>query len=149
MNEVAATEARCLRCGRKLTAAKSVAAKYGKGCGAKIRAAAVAEARADFSADQQAKADELIRDGGLVPTSRAGVYRAASSDGTASYLVHAATCSCPAGLRGRRCYHQLAARIVGFRKPQPVLVPVALPASDTIWAELDALGATAGALAAF
>jgi hypothetical protein len=110
----AATESRCLRCGRKLTSAKSLAAKYGRGCAAKIRQAAIEEVRAEFSTDQQAKADELIRDGGLVPTNREGVYRAVSSDGSTSYLVHAAVCNCKAGLRGKRCYHQLAARVLSI-----------------------------------
>jgi hypothetical protein len=104
------TETRCLRCGRKLT----VSVGYGRTCLRKIREAAISEARADFSADQQARADELIRDGGLVPTNREGVYRAVSSDGTASYLVHASVCTCKAGLRAKRCYHQLAARIIGL-----------------------------------
>ena len=109
-----AAEARCLRCGRKLTAAKSVADKYGRGCLAKIREAAISEARADFSADQQAKADELIRDGGLVPTNREGVFRSVSSKGDAFYLTHSQACNCYAGLKGRRCYHLLAARILGI-----------------------------------
>jgi len=100
--------------GRKLTSKASVAAGYGRVCARKIREAAIAEARADFSADQQARADELIRDGGLVPTNREGVYRAVSSDGTANYLVHASVCTCKAGLRGRLCYHLLAARIIGL-----------------------------------
>lgn len=106
--------ARCLRpgCGRVLRSAKSVAAGYGPKCAAKIRAAAIAEIRADFSADQQAKADELIRDGGLVPTNREGVFRSVSSKGDATYLTHSAACNCHAGLKGRRCYHLLAARIL-------------------------------------
>jgi hypothetical protein len=103
-----ATETRCLRCGRKL---KNGGA-YGRVCERKIREAALAEARADFSADQQAKADELIRDGGLVPTNREGVFRAVSSDGTGTYMVAAQACNCRAGLKGRRCYHLLAVRIV-------------------------------------
>ena len=111
-------EVRCLRpgCGRVLRSAKSVAAGYGPVCLRKIREAAIAEARADFSADQQAKADELIRDGGLVPvgaTVRNGsLYRAVSSKGDESYLCTAAGCSCKAGVRGRRCYHLLAARVL-------------------------------------
>jgi hypothetical protein len=106
---------RCLRCGRKLTAVKSVADKFGKGCLAKIRRAALDEARKDFTADQQAKATELIRDGGLVPTNREGVFRAVSSKGDETYLVHAAACTCPGGLRAKRpCYHTLAARILGI-----------------------------------
>jgi len=102
-------ETRCMRCGRKIKTGS-----YGPKCAAKIRQAAIEEARAEFSADQQARADELIRDGGLVPTNRVGVYRAVSSDGTASYLVHAAVCNCKAGLRGKRCYHQLAARVLSI-----------------------------------
>jgi hypothetical protein len=103
-------ETRCLRCGRKLTASTG----YGPTCRRKIRQAALDEARADFTADQQSKATELIRDGGLVPTNREGVFRAVSSDGNDSYLVHAAVCTCKAGLRGKRCYHQLAARVLSI-----------------------------------
>jgi hypothetical protein len=100
----------CLRCGRNLR----VSTGYGPKCAAKVRAAQLAEAKADFTTEQQAKADELIRDGGLVPTNREGVYRAVSSKGDETYLVHAATCNCPGGLRAKRpCYHQLAARILG------------------------------------
>lgn len=110
-------EARCLRpgCGRKLTSEVSVRLGYGPVCMRKIRAAAIAEAKAGFTPDQQAKADELIRDGGLVPTNREGVYRAVSSKGDATYLAHAAACNCPGGLRAKRpCYHSLAARILGI-----------------------------------
>lgn len=110
-------EARCLRpgCGRKLTSEASVRCGYGPVCLRKIRAAALAEAKADFTSEQQAKADELIRDGGLVPTNREGVYRAVSSKGDETYLAHACACNCPGGLRAKRpCYHQLAARIVGI-----------------------------------
>lgn len=107
----AATETRCLRCGRKL----KVSSDYGRTCLRKIRAAALEAARADFTAEQQAKADELIRDGGLVPTTRAGVFRAVSSKGDTAYLAHACGCNCPAGLRAKRpCYHQLAARVLGI-----------------------------------
>lgn len=110
-----AAEARCLRCGRKLTAVKSVADRYGKGCAAKIRRAALDEARRDFTEDQQAKAAELIRDGGLVPTNREGVFRAVSSRGDEMYLVHASARNCPGGLRAKRpCYHTLAARVLSI-----------------------------------
>jgi hypothetical protein len=106
-----AAESHCLRCGRPLR--KSTGA-YGPRCAVKVRQAAIAEARADFSASQQAKADELIRDGGLVPTNREGVFRSVSSKGDATYLTHSAACTCFAGLKGRRCYHLLAARILGI-----------------------------------
>jgi hypothetical protein len=104
------TETRCLRCGRRLTKG----GVYGPKCAAKIRAAAIAEIKADFSTDQQAKADELVRDGGLVPTNREGVFRSVSSKGDAVYLTHSQACNCYAGLKGRRCYHLLAARILGI-----------------------------------
>jgi len=109
-------ETRCLRCGRRLTATSGAA--YGPKCAAKIRQAAIAEAREGFTAEQQAKADELIRDGGLVPvraTARNGnLFRAVSSKGDATYLVTAHGCGCRAGVQGRRCYHLLAARTLAI-----------------------------------
>ena len=109
MTQTTCEASRCLRCGRKIKTGS-----YGRTCARKIREAALTEARADFSADQQAKADELIRDGGLVPTNREGVYRAVSSDGTTNYLVHSQVCTCKAGLRGKRCYHLLAVRVLSI-----------------------------------
>ena len=111
--ETQATSAKCLRCGRALRSLSSVSAGYGPVCRARIRAAAIAEAVKDFAATTVDKARELIADGGLIPTTREGVFRAVSSkgDGTA-YLVHAAVCACPAGVRGRACYHLAAARIL-------------------------------------
>jgi len=69
----------------------------------------------DFTTAQVDKARELIADGGLVPTNRPGVFRAVSSRGDGSYLVHTSgNCNCPAGLRSRSlCYHAAAARILG------------------------------------
>jgi hypothetical protein len=111
--EAAAQPARCLRCGRKIRSARSVAAGMGPGCRARIRIAAMAEAVKGFAATQVEKARELIADGGLIPTTRPGVYRAVSSRGDATYLTHPQTCSCAAAKRGRAtpCYHSLAARI--------------------------------------
>ena len=83
---------------------------YGPRCAAKIRKAAINAAFAGFTPEQQAKAAELIRDGGLVPTSRPGVYRTVSSRGDVTYLTHSAACNCPAGLHDRLCYHVAAAR---------------------------------------
>ena len=104
-----ATGTRCLRCGRKLTATKGA---YGPKCAAKIRQAQLDEARAAFTPEQAAKADELIRDGGMVPHTHAGVFTAVSSKGDVTYLAHPAACTCPAGIKGRRCYHLLAARVL-------------------------------------
>ena len=107
--------ARCLRCRRTLTAAASISAGYGPGCRARIRAATLTTSSPEFTAAQVARARELLADGGLIPTSRAGVYQSVSSDGATTYLTHRAGCTCPAGTRGngRICYHRAAARILG------------------------------------
>lgn len=140
-------EARCLRpgCGRKLTSKASVAAGYGPTCLRKIREAAVAEARADFTADQQAKADELIRDGGAVEIAP-GLYEMSASDGEHTYACDGRSCVCDAGWSDKRCYHLLVARVLDItsRRPAaPRTAPVSrvtVPSRD-IWAELEAAGA--------
>jgi Family of unknown function (DUF6011) len=106
---------RCLRCRRTLTATASISAGYGPGCRALIRAAALTTSPAEFSAAQVAQARELLADGGLIPTHRAGLYQSVSSDGAAVYFTHRAGCTCPAGTRGngRTCYHRAAAGILG------------------------------------
>lgn len=108
-------EARCLRpgCGRKLTSEASVKAGYGPVCLRKIRAAAIAEAKADFTEAQQAKAAELIADGGIVALAP-GLFEVVSSNGTDRYATDGASCSCKAGAKDVRCYHLLAARVLGI-----------------------------------
>lgn len=106
------TFAHCLRegCGRKLTAAASVARGFGPTCHRRILAKLAA--LAGFTADQLGKARELVEDGGIAPVRR-GIYRVASSDGTKTYLTAASGhCNCPAGERGRSCYHVATALIV-------------------------------------
>ncbi len=109
--------AKCLRCGRvrrfRTAEAAAKAAPNGRVCAMRVRLAAISEAVKDFATAAVDKARELIADGGLVPTSRPGVFRSVSSkgDGT-TYLTHSAACNCPAGLRGRQCYHLAAARIL-------------------------------------
>ena len=101
----------CQDCGRRIWAAASIAARRGSGCRAKLRAAIRVS---DAKAEQVAKAAELIDDGGIVPTSRPGVYAATSSDGTTIYVVNLndQTCTCPAGQHARYCYHLVAATIL-------------------------------------
>lgn len=110
-----ATEARCLRpgCGRKLTSEASKRAGFGPVCLRKIRAAALTEARADFSPAQRAAADELIRDGGIVETAP-GLFEAISSKGDMHYATDGHSCTCFAGAADRLCYHQLAARVLSI-----------------------------------
>ncbi|MGW3365940.1 DUF6011 domain-containing protein [Streptosporangium canum] len=104
--------ANCLRCGRLLRSAKSIGDGMGRTCKAKVATAAKTIDLADFKPAQQAKATEVIEQGGILPTSRPHLYRAVSSDGTTTYLVAAQSCTCPAGIKGRRCYHVAAVRIL-------------------------------------
>lgn len=99
----------CLRCGRTLRTAKSQAAGYGPKCAAKVRHSAVD--LTDYKAHQVASARELIEDGAIVPL-RSVVFVAVSTDGTETYKTAPTGCTCPAGLKGARCYHQLAARML-------------------------------------
>ncbi|MET8334381.1 helix-turn-helix domain-containing protein [Streptosporangium canum] len=66
----------------------------------------------DFKPFQIDKAREAIEQAAILPTSRPGIYTAVSSDGTTTYLVHRAACTCPAGQKQRACYHRAAAAIL-------------------------------------
>ncbi len=103
------THTNCLRCGRALRSAKSRALGYGAKCAAKIRHSAVD--LADYKPHQIASARELIADAAIIPL-RGHVFTAVSTDGTETYLTHPTNCTCPAGLKAARCYHQLAARLL-------------------------------------
>ncbi|MEU6781533.1 helix-turn-helix domain-containing protein [Nonomuraea angiospora] len=65
-----------------------------------------------FKPQQVDKARELIEQGAILPTSRQGLYTAVSGDGTTTYLVHRASCSCPASRHGRACYHRCAVALL-------------------------------------
>ncbi|MEU8275686.1 hypothetical protein ACFYOK_10905 [Microbispora bryophytorum] len=66
----------------------------------------------DYSPAQRDKAVEAIEQGAILRTSRPGLFTAVSSDGTTTYLVHAAACTCAAGLKSRRCWHRAAVAIL-------------------------------------
>ena len=108
--------AKCLNCGRvrhfRSAAAAERAKPAGRVCAMRIRLAAMTEAVKGFAAAQVEKAREAIADGAFVPTGHHGVFAAVSSNGVDRYLTHSAACNCPAGLRGRQCYHLAAARIL-------------------------------------
>ncbi|HEX3962424.1 MAG TPA: hypothetical protein VHZ03_38315 [Trebonia sp.] len=146
-----AAESRCLRCGRKIKAGT-----YGRTCERKIRES---QRSADLSAwtpSQVADAEQAIEDGAVVPSTRKGVFHVVSVDGTEIHLVHRDGCNCTSGLKThqpRPCWHRCAIAIVlASQAPAPraaVTAPAPVTAPADIWAELDALGATAGAYAAF
>jgi hypothetical protein len=108
-NTTTTEQTRCLHCHRILTSAKSIALGYGPRCAKKIRNAAVDTT--DYKAHQVASARELIEDGAIIPL-RSVIFIAVSTDGTETYKTAPTACTCPAGTKGSRCYHQLAARLL-------------------------------------
>lgn len=109
MNAAATTHqhTNCLRCGRPLRNASPDG--YGPKCRAKVRRATVD--LADYKAHQITSARELIEDGAIIPL-RSVIFIAVSTDGTETYKTAPTACSCPAGVKGSRCYHSLAARLL-------------------------------------
>lgn len=113
MTKTAATTTKCLSCERPLRSAKSIARGRGPLCHARHQAAAAFASEFKSPETTQAKALQLITDKGLVRTRHKGQYLAASSDGTQHYLVDVieTSCTCPAGAKGRHCYHLVAANV--------------------------------------
>src|SRR5690606_23813012 len=98
-------------CNRPLRSARALRTGYGPTCYTKVRAAA-REAATRHKPHQIAKAIELIEDGGVVPTTRAGVYHTVGTN-REIYKTARTGCTCPAGLTGRYIsYHRIAAEIV-------------------------------------
>lgn len=98
---------KCIRCGRTLRSEASIARGMGPTCAAKI-----AKATVDAKATAVTKARELIELAALVPVKGRHVFRVVSSTGNQTYLTAARNCTCPAGLKGRECYHMAAVRLV-------------------------------------
>ena len=105
------TTAKCTRCGRTLTSSRSTANGYGRTCKAKIAAAAKAVQLVDFKPAQVESARELIEDAAIVQIRR-NVWRSVSTDGSEMYLTARQACTCPAGLKEKRCYHRAAVAIL-------------------------------------
>ncbi|MET7935023.1 DUF6011 domain-containing protein [Streptomyces sp. NPDC005322] len=105
------THPHCLRCGHTLTSPRSTRTGYGPTCAAKVRAAAKTADLADYKPAQLDSARQLIEDGAIIRI-RPTVFRAVSSDGIETYLAHPTNRTCPGGIKGRRCYHTAAARML-------------------------------------
>jgi hypothetical protein len=150
MNNAAGT-ARCLGCRRPIRSAESIATGYGAGCRAKIRKAAKQADLSAWTASQIEDAREVIADGGVVPSTREGVFHVVSADGTEVHLVHRGGCNCTSGLKTRQprpCFHRCAVAIVtgATAAAVPARPPLALPAAPVpatpdVWAALEAMGA--------
>jgi hypothetical protein len=64
-----------------------------------------------FTAAQLASAAELIEDNGI-HLLRGRIWLTVSTDGSRVHRTTTHACSCEAGIKGRSCYHQLAARVL-------------------------------------
>jgi hypothetical protein len=105
----------CLRCGRALRSAKSVATGYGPTCTRKVKAAAKAEVVAQYKAHLVAKAEELIEQGGIIALRGRRVFQVVASNGIDTYKAAPQGCTCAAGLKGKHvCYHRIAAHILSL-----------------------------------
>ena len=102
---------RCSRCHRPLRSSASRALGQGPRC------AAIEAALTGLDARQQDKAREAIADRAVVRTSRPGIARVVSEDGTEVYAVSAnGNCNCPWGLRRttatvKTCWHPAAVKL--------------------------------------
>lgn len=106
----APTSTRCARCGRTLTDPRSVAAGVGPTCRRRITARA-ATVITSIPTRQLDKALDLIAEAGIVRTNRA-TFTVISSNGLDRYTTTPASCTCPAGLHHRDCYHRVAATLI-------------------------------------
>lgn len=105
------TTAKCHNCGRTLRSADSITRGYGRTCAKKIRDAKQTADLAIFTPAQIADAVELIEDAAIIQL-RPRIYQTVSTDGTELHLTATTGCNCKAGLRGIRCYHIAAARML-------------------------------------
>jgi hypothetical protein len=107
-----AAHTHCLRCGRPLHSADSRRTGLGSHCRRIVRTARRTADLAGFKPEQITAATELIEDGGIVPLRANRIYLAVSTDGLSIHRTAVTgQCSCPAGIKSRRCYHTAAARI--------------------------------------
>ena len=115
MDNTTAKQANCLRCGRVLRNAQSIALGYGPTCSAHIRKATKTAAVAAHKPASIAKATELIEQGGILPLRGRRVFTVISSDGSSTCKTAPQGCTCPADVRGRHvCYHRVAAQILAL-----------------------------------
>lgn len=159
--ETTSETSRCLGCRRPIRSAEALATGYGAGCRAKLRKAAKEADLSQWTESQVEDARQAIEDGAVVPSTREGVFQVVSVDGSEVHRTAEHGCNCTAGLKTRQprpCWHRCAVAIVlAMSAPATTLTaapaPVALPAPAAspvdIWAELEALGALAGASAPF
>lgn len=112
MTNTATATATCTRCRATLKSPASVKRGMGAHC-ARMDRREKAAAAAGFKPATLAKARDLIADGGIVPVRGRRIFRAVSSDGTATYLTAPQGCTCKAGLRGKHlCFHRAAATLL-------------------------------------
>lgn len=103
--------ATCTRCHATLRSEASIKRGMGAHCAREARREQAVQA-AGFKPAAVEKARQLIADGAIVPVKGRRVFQVVSSNGTDRYLTAPQSCSCPAGLNGRQCYHRAAATLL-------------------------------------
>lgn len=110
------TTGKCIRCGRTLRSAQSVANGMGRTCRAKVRQSAEVINLGAFrdAKSAKSKAVELVEQAGIVPAGRPALFLAVSSDGTNTYLVDTleGSCTCRGFAHQGRCFHLVAAAML-------------------------------------
>ena len=102
----------CTRCGRSLSARRSVGRRYGPLCYARVVRASQALLKTHSAPAHRAA--ELLLDAGLarLPGHKGRIFRTVSSDGQRTYLTSPDGCNCQGGLHAKLCYHSVAVTIL-------------------------------------
>jgi hypothetical protein len=100
---------KCTGCHRTLRNAASIARGMGRTCARNARKAA---AVIGFKPAAIEKAKELIEQGGIIALRARRVFQVVASNGVDTYKTAKQACSCPAGIKGRKCYHVAAVLMV-------------------------------------
>lgn len=130
-----------------LRSPESIKRGTSEACDRRLRQAVAAAGEAGgFNEEQQAKALAAIRSGEVQAEDR-GPCSVPSSRTEERYATDGVSCTCPAGAKRHpyRCWHLIVPIVISIlttpRRPAPT--------SRAMWAELDSVGATAGAYSPF
>lgn len=96
--------ATCTRCHATLRSEASLKRGMGAHCARQARREQ-AVAADGYKPEQIDAARQAIEDGAIIPL-RGAIFLVVSSDGSEVHRTTATACSCPAGVKGRRCFHR-------------------------------------------
>lgn len=106
MTKTEAPRITCRRCHAILRSAKSITRGIGARC-LRLERQEQALASDAYKPEQIAAAIEAIEDGAVIPL-RGRIFLVVSTNGQDIHRTTATACSCPAGIKGRRCFHRAA-----------------------------------------